>query len=54
MIVENVNIVNNSANSAGSVAVKDVPENSTVAGVPAKVISYKLPGRFVNSRWRIE
>lgn len=53
-IVENVNIGNNSSISAGSVAVKDVPENSTVAGVPAKVISYKLPGRFVNRRWRIE
>lgn len=50
-IVENVSIGNNASIGAGSVVVKDVPKNSTVAGVPAKVISEKEPGRFVNKRW---
>jgi serine O-acetyltransferase len=50
-IIENVIIKNNSSIGAGSVVTKDVPENATVAGVPAKVISYKEPGRFVISRW---
>lgn len=50
-IVENVNIGNNSSIGAGSVVVKDVPENATVAGVPAKVLNYDNPGRFVNRRY---
>jgi len=52
-IVENVTIKNNSTIGAGSVVTKDIPENSTVAGFPAKVISYKEPGRFVNRRWKL-
>ena len=32
---------------------KDVPENATVAGVPAKVLNYNNPGRYVNRRWSI-
>lgn len=50
-IVENVNIGNNSSIGAGSVVVKDVPENATVVGVPAKVLNYDNPGRFVNRRY---
>lgn len=50
-IVENVLIGSNASVGAGSVVVKDVPKNSTVAGVPAKVISEKDPGRFINRRW---
>jgi serine O-acetyltransferase len=50
-IIENVIIGNNSTIGAGSVVTKDVPENSTFAGVPAKVISYKEPGRFVCRRF---
>ena len=52
-IVENVSIGSNASIGAGSVVVKDVPKNSTVAGVPAKVISEKEPGRFVNRRWSL-
>ena len=31
----------NKKRGAGSVVVKDVPENAIVAGVPAKIIGYK-------------
>ena len=50
-IVENVKIGNNVTIGAGSVVVKDVPDNVTVAGVPAKIISNKTPGRLVYNRW---
>lgn len=50
-IVENVHIGNNATIGAGAVVVKDIPNNATVAGVPAKVISYKKPGRFIKNRF---
>lgn len=50
-IVNDVKIFDNSTIGAGAVVVKDVPENSTVAGVPAKVINYDNPGKYVNNRW---
>jgi serine O-acetyltransferase len=50
-IVEDINIGNNVSIGAGAVVVKDVPENATVAGVPAKILNYKDPGRYVNNRW---
>lgn len=50
-IVENVKIGNNVTIGAGAVVVKDVPDDATVAGVPAKVVSYKIPGRYIGKRW---
>lgn len=50
-IVENVSIGNNATIGAGAVVVKDVPANTTVAGVPAKVISEKQPGRYIMNKW---
>lgn len=50
-IVENVTIGSGSTIGAGAVVVKDVPENATVAGNPAKVISWKEPGRLVWNKW---
>lgn len=47
-LVENVHIGNNSNIAAGAVVVKDVPEGAMVAGVPAKVISYKDYGFIKN------
>lgn len=52
-IVEDVCIGSNVSIGAGSVVVKNVPKNTTVAGVPSKVISEKAPGRFVNRRWSL-
>jgi len=53
-IVEDVTIGSNSTIGAGAVVTKDVAENSTVAGVPAKVISEKEPGRFIEQRWSVK
>lgn len=44
-IVEDVKIEKNVTIGAGSVVTKDMPANTTVAGVPAEVISDKNPGR---------
>lgn len=51
-LVENVIIGNNSIIGAGSVVVKDVPINSVVAGVPAKVISNSNSKNYINNPWK--
>lgn len=51
-IVENVHIGNNVTIGAGAVVVKDVPDNVTVAGVPARIISNKKPGRYIGNSWK--
>jgi serine O-acetyltransferase len=50
-IVEHLEIGNNSSIGAGSVVTKDVPENATVAGVPAKVLNFNSPARYIKNRW---
>ena len=50
-IIENVKIGSNSSIGAGAVVTKDIPENATAAGIPAKVLNYNNPGRYVNRRW---
>jgi serine O-acetyltransferase len=52
-IVEDVSIGNNCSIGAGSVVTKDIQENATVAGVPAKVLSYRDPGRYITHRWQL-
>ncbi len=53
-IVENVRIGNNVTIGAGAVVVKDIPDNATVAGVPAKIISYKDPGRYIHNKYQVK
>lgn len=50
-IVEDIVIGNNTAIGAGAVVVKTVPPGNTVAGCPAKVISYKDSSRFILNKW---
>lgn len=52
-LVGNVHVGDNATIGAGSVVVKDVDKGTTVAGVPAKFISNKTPGRFVNKKWKV-
>lgn len=53
-LVGSVHIGDNSTIGAGSVVVKNVQENTTVAGTPAKHISNKDPSRFVNNKWKVQ
>ncbi|WP_286849816.1 MULTISPECIES: serine O-acetyltransferase [Sphingobacterium] len=52
-IVNDVVIGDNSSIGAGAVVIKDIPGNATVAGVPAKVLNFDNPGRFVNNKYKI-
>jgi serine O-acetyltransferase len=50
-LVENITVGSNSTIGAGAVVTRDVPDNSTVAGCPASVISMTQPGRFIKNKW---
>lgn len=50
-LVENVKIGNNVTIGAGAVVTRDIPENATAAGVPARVLSYNNPGQFIKNRF---
>lgn len=52
-IVENVRIGNSVTIGAGSVVVKNIPDNATAAGNYAKVINYHSPGRYINNKWKL-
>jgi len=52
-IVEDVHVGNNVTIGAGAVVTKDIPENATVAGVPAKVLNYDNPARYIGKKWCI-
>ena len=50
-LVEDVTIGNNVSIGAGAVVTKDIPDNATAAGVPAHVLNYDQPARYINNRW---
>jgi serine O-acetyltransferase len=52
-IVEDVTIGNNVTIGAGSVVVKNIPDNFTAAGNPARLLSEKCPARYIENRWPI-
>ena len=52
-IVEDVRIGSKSSIGAGAVVTKNVPAGSTCAGVPAKVLNYNNPGRFIKHPWKV-
>ena len=53
-IVGNVYLGSNCTIGAGTVVIKDVEEDATMAGVPARELHKKNPGVFVNRRWTID
>ena len=52
-LVNDVHIGSNSTIGTGAVVTHDVPENATVVGVPAKVLHFNNPGKYVGNRWPI-
>lgn len=52
-IVEDVHIGNNVTIGAGAVVIKDILENATVAGVPAKVLNYDMPERYIRHKYNL-
>lgn len=53
-LVEDVKIGNNVTIGAGAVVTKDIPEDATAAGVPAKVLNYDNPMRYIINQWKIQ
>ncbi|MCU8088313.1 MULTISPECIES: serine O-acetyltransferase [unclassified Shewanella] len=48
-IVEDVKIGNRVTIGAGAVVSRDIPDDATVAGVPAKVLNFNKPGRYISN-----
>lgn len=53
-VIGKINIGNNAAIGANAVVTKDVEENSSVGGVPAKVISYNGSDEYILNKVEIE
>lgn len=52
-VVDDVRIGSNSSIGAGAVVVKNIPQGATAVGVPAKIINFNNPGRYIKNKWTI-
>ena len=52
-IVEDVKIGSNTIIAAGSVVVKDILDNSTAVGCPARVIGENKHPEYIHNRWKM-
>lgn len=52
-IVEDVRIGQNATIGAGTIVVKDIPENAVAVGNPAKVVRYCEGPMFIGNPWKI-
>ena len=50
-IIENVLIGDNVTIGAGAIVVKDIEDNATIVGNPARIVNMNHPGRFIKNRW---
>ena len=44
-------ISSGSSIGAGAVVTKNVPKGATVVGVPAKIVNFNTPGRYIKNKW---
>ena len=52
-IVDDVTIGKNVTIGAGAVVNKDIPDNATAVGVPAKVVNFCNPAKYIGHRWLV-
>ena len=53
-IVEDVKIGSDTIIAAGAVVIRDIPQNSTAVGCPAKVVGENKHPEYVHNRWVVE
>ena len=49
-IIGSIRIGDNVTIGANAVVTKDVPDNATIAGVPAKILSFDYPARYIGNK----
>lgn len=50
-VVDDVHIGSGASVGAGAVVVKDIPKEATAVGVPAKVVNFNNPRRYIRNKW---
>lgn len=49
VLIGNIKIGNNVTIGANAVVIKDIPDNATVGGVPAKILHFKHPAKLIKN-----
>lgn len=52
-IVNDVVIGKNVTIGSGSVVTKDIPDNATAVGTPARVINFNNPAKYIGHKWPV-